>query len=92
MIDWKTMDTAPQDGTKVWGWLYDTGIVLMHWMTAEQAAAEEDGDPEDYEAGWVMSKEPDDYYTPRFWKPLDAIGVPPGVAWIEDENRWRDVA
>lgn len=36
----KPIETAPKDGTKIWGWLYDTGIVLMHWMTAQQNADE----------------------------------------------------
>lgn len=90
MSEWKPIETAPRDGTKIWGWMYDSGIVLMHWMSAEENAAEDGSDnPDDYISCWVKSGEPDEDAWPKFWQPFDAIGVPPGVVWTG--SRWRNV-
>ena len=88
-MDWLPIETAPKDGTKIWAWLYDTGIVLMHWMSAEENAAEDgNGNPDDYLSCWVLSGDPTDDYSPKFWLPFDAIKAPPGCAWTG--RRWRD--
>lgn len=91
-MQWKPISCAPQDGTKIWAWLYDKGIVLVHFMTAEQSALEDGGDPNDYMACWVLSNEPSDDYHPKFWLPFDAIPTPPGVIMVHDDPRimWRD--
>lgn len=89
---WQSIDTAPKDGTIIWGWLYDMRIVAVRWMSAEEAA-EEDGhgnSPDDYLEGWVMVQEPDDYWSPKWWQPMHAIGVPPNV--ILAGGKWRDLA
>jgi len=92
MSEWQSIETAPQDGTKIWGWLYDSGIVLMHWMTAEENAADDGSDnPDDYISCWVKSCEPEDGdWSPKYWKPFDSIGIPPGVKWTG--RRWRDTS
>ena len=87
-MKWQPIATAPKDGTKIWAWLYDTGIVLMHWMSQEDNAAVDGGDPEDYISCWVLSGDPRDDYSPKFWMPYEAITLPPGVVWTG--SRWRD--
>lgn len=94
MAEWQPIETAPKDGTKIWAWLYDTGIVMMHWMSAEENCAEDGGDnPGDYISCWVLSRDPRDDYAPSYWCPLESIQPPPGVTWVSDGNsgRWRDL-
>lgn len=96
-MDWQPIKAAPKDGTKIWAWLYDEGIHMAHWMTAQQNAdvADDGGQPDEYIAGWVKSAETEaGDWAPQFWLPLDAIPTPNGVAWINDGygGKWRDVA
>lgn len=88
---WQPISTAPKDGTIVWAWLYDTGIVAMRHMSAEEAWEEDGcrGEPADYMDGWISIEDPDDCWEPKWWQPMDAIGVPPGVVMID--GRWRDL-
>lgn len=94
-MDWRPISEARKDGTKIWGWLYDSGIVLMRWMTAQENA-DEAGDPEnpdEYIACWVKASEPSDgEWHPKFWLPFEAINTPPNVIWVSDADtgRWRD--
>jgi len=37
--EWQTMDMAPKDGTPIWAYLYDSGIRLVQWVSAEESAA-----------------------------------------------------
>lgn len=75
-IAWRTMATAPQDGTVIWAWLYDTGIRKVRWESPEEAATREGGDAEDYDGEWVEEGDADEVWGPKFWLPLDAIPVP----------------
>lgn len=88
---WRPITTAPKDGTKIWCWLHDKGIMLMHWMSAADNASESGGEPEDYIACWVLSSDPTDDWHPEFWIPIDAIQPPSGVILVKDghQARWR---
>lgn len=68
---WKPMETAPKDGAKVWGWLDNGSIVLMHWNG--------------HIGSWDTFAP--DICEPRFWKRFDAIGIPPGVSLVDGRWR-----
>jgi len=89
---WQPIKTAPKDGTKVWAWLYDSGIRQVRFVSAEQSAADEGGEPDDYVDCWL--DDTGDDWGPAFWAPLSAIPIPSGVIEARDgtESKWRDEA
>lgn len=85
-MQWNPGITAPQDGRRIWAWLYDGGIHLMQWRKAEDC-------PDIMADCWVKACDPEDGdWNVKFWLPEAAIATPDGVAFIHDLNRWRDVA
>lgn len=52
--DWRPIETAPRDGTEVWGWEDDRGSNPMVWV--------DDG-------GWFITFS-DEGANPRLWQPL----------------------
>jgi hypothetical protein len=91
-MDWQAGDTAPKNGKPIWGWLYDNGIHLMRWVTAEENAAANGSDAADeYISCWVkVADESDGDWTVKFWLPWESLPVPPGVGWDATYMKWRD--
>lgn len=74
---WLPISEAPRDGTPVWGFLHETGIRLLRWMSPEECAAYEDSaDVEDYDGAWIEVVDADEDWSPEVWAPLDAIPLP----------------
>lgn len=73
---WQPGATAPKDGQAFWAFLFQSGVRLMEWRTAEENAAEDDGDPEKYEACFVEVHDPDESWDPMWWLPYDAFPEP----------------
>lgn len=90
--EWQPIKTAPRDGSKIWAWLYDTGIKRVRFVSAKQSAADEGGDPKDYIDCWL--DDDGDDWGPKFWLPLNAISIPASVIAVEDgeKTKWRDIA
>lgn len=74
---WLPGKDAPKDGTHFWGYLYDSGIRKLRWSTAEEAAAEENGDPENYRGDFVEVRDTTETWSPKWWLPLNALPEPP---------------
>lgn len=77
MNEWKPIETAPKDGTKVWAYLFQTGIRIVEFESAQDAADRYGGDPDDFEGQWVESLQKDEAWEPLWWLPYDAIPQPP---------------
>jgi hypothetical protein len=77
---WRGIESAPRDGSPIWAWLNETGILLMRWATPQECADEEGGEPDEYEGCWVEVVDFDNDWQPRHWAPLDAIPLPPGAS------------
>lgn len=75
---WQPIETAPTDGRYIIAGYFRGNelrwVKHTRWMTAEQAAENDGGDPADYDCGWTDGEDEDDYSaTPTHWMPL----VPP---------------
>jgi hypothetical protein len=77
---WRPIAEAPTDGTPVWAWLNETGILLMRWATPEECARAEGGRPDEYDGCWVEVADFDNDWSPSHWAPLEAIPLPPGAS------------
>jgi hypothetical protein len=90
---WRTIDSAPKDGTEVQGWREDCGPILVRWTSAgdflTDAEAEESGMTEEqlYEESWFYADfvqggrlAADEY--PTHWQPLPSApgSVPTSLA------------
>lgn len=92
-MEWRAGETAPKNGKPFWGWLYDEGIHLVRWVTAEENAAadNEQGDPDEYISCFVkVTDESDGDWTVKFWLPWDEISAPTGVGLDIMNANWRD--
>lgn len=79
MTKWQTMDTAPKDGTVIWGWLNDMGWQKLVWLNSV-VRAEYNGwtVDEETEPCWAMAEnKSDDDWEPDYWMPESAIPTPP---------------
>lgn len=75
---WRPIADAPCDGTPIWAFLNYSGVRLVRWMNpAECATYEGAPDPSEYDGCWVELTDKDEEWRPKWWAPLDAIGVPP---------------
>lgn len=79
MPEWKTIDTAPQDGTEILGWRNDAGVMLMRYVCPaqflEEDAIEEMDDEDAYSEGWFCADFPeceriDESEWPTHWMPI----------------------
>ena len=78
---WRPIASAPFDGTPIWGFLYETGIRLLRWVSPEECAEYEGSyDVEEYDGCWVEVADFDEEWSPEFWMPLDALPLPEGAA------------
>lgn len=79
-LNWQHIDTAPKDGTVIWAYLNETGIRRVRYLSPEEIAMIDGGDPSEYDGTWVEEADEDEDWNPRFWLPLDAIPVPAEAA------------
>lgn len=79
MIAWRKIEEfgTPKDGDQIWGYLFDTGIRLLEWQSAESAASEFGGSPEHYEGEWCVPDDHVESWKPQWWIPVDAIPLLP---------------
>ena len=94
-MDWQPGNTAPKNGKPIWAWLYDSGIHLVRWVSAEENAGNA-GEPEnaaEYISCFVkVADEDDGDWTVKWWLPWDAITSPPTVGLDPGYSKWRDGA
>lgn len=77
MSGWQPIETAPRDGSCFWAYLNETGIRLVRWSSAEEAAARDGGNPDEYTSTFVEVSDETEEWSPRWWLPRSAIPVPP---------------
>lgn len=79
-LAWQPIETAPKDGTRIWVWLYYSGIRQVYWETAGQYA-ERIGDPhpDKFTDCWTEIMDDEETWCPLYWLPLEAIPAPPGA-------------
>lgn len=76
MSDWQPIETAPQDGSYIIAAKFGRSQELAwvqhsRWITAEEIACVEDGDPADFCAGWTDGNRDDEPCFPTHWAPLE---------------------
>lgn len=80
-MEWRNSktDPPPQDGKPIWAHLYDSGIRKLRWESAEDYLERRriNGDPKEYNGWFVEVNSPDEYWSPQWWLPYDAIPEPP---------------
>lgn len=74
---WRSMETAPKDGTTVWAFLNNSGIRLVHWVSPEKSAEELGGDPEEYAGVWAEIGDHSEQWEPDLWLPKNALPAAP---------------
>jgi hypothetical protein len=81
-INWRPISEAPQDGTLIWCWLYDTGILLMRQEHDEAFDLDD----------WVSVAD-GERYSPTHWVPFNEITPPPNVKLLDVRGgkRWRNI-
>jgi len=42
MSEWKTIDSAPKDGTEILGWRKDCGIIIIRWTSCSEFMSEQE--------------------------------------------------
>lgn len=72
-INWRSAP-APQDGSEFWAYLQSVGLMRLRYWTAEQIAADEGGDPDDYQPGYYDSEENE--WAPKWWLPIEEFNTP----------------
>lgn len=77
MSEWQPIETAPKDGTVIWGYLYHSGIRKLAWVSPEESAYLYGGSPDEYVGIWVDQMDSSEDWAPRHWLPLEAIPEPP---------------
>jgi hypothetical protein len=81
MSDWQPIETAPKDGSYIiaakFGKSQELGWVShTRWITADEIADLEGGDPDEFIAGWTDGNDDDEQIYPTHWMSLE----PPEVS------------
>jgi NTP pyrophosphatase (non-canonical NTP hydrolase) len=87
-VGWQPIETAPKDGRylivakfseapdqPVLGW-----VKHSRWITTDEIADLEGGDPSDYDAGWTDGNDDSEPCYPTHWQPLEPPASLPSVA------------
>ena len=76
-MEWQPIETNPKSGEPFWGYLYDTGIHELRWMSAEETSEYFGCAVDECEGGFVKPDDPSQDWKPRWWLPKDAFPAPP---------------
>ena len=75
-LKWRPISEHPRDGAPFWGWLHQTGIRKLQFMTAAKIADWDGSDVDRWDDSFVEAADPSEAWEPDFWLPLEEIPEP----------------